>query len=88
MKQPGRLVKPDQEKLREAALPILIQGLRRRSGAGILPPTVIAHLAVDIMHQRAAERGETTEPYTGPYPSLDYIEALIQYAEDTRLAPR
>ena len=88
MVEPGSLAKPDQQKLRAVAMPILIQGLRRRSGAGILPPTIIAHLAVDIMHQRAAERGETTEPYTGPYPSLDYTEALIQYAEDTRLLPQ
>ncbi len=88
MVQSDILTKPDRQKLRAAAMPILIQGLRRRSGTGILPPTVKAHLAVDIMHQRAAERGETTEPYTGPYPSPDYTEALIQFADDTRLSPR
>ena len=88
MVERGNLAKPNQQELRAAAMPILIQGLRRRSGTGILPPTVIARLAVDIMHQHAAERGETTEPYTGPYPSPDHIEALTQYAADTRLLPR
>ena len=88
MVQPGSLAKPDRQELRTAAMPILIEGLRRRGGVRFLPPTVKAHMAVNAMHMRAEERDETTRPYNGPYPSPDYKEALIQYADDTRLLPR
>ncbi len=86
--KPDRLVKPDQQELRAAAMPILCMGLRKRSGARFLPPTVKAHMAVNVMHMHAAYRKELTRPYEGPYPVSDHIEALLQYMEDTRLAPR
>ena len=69
-------------------MPILLEGLRKRGGAGALPPTVKAHMAVNFMHRHAADRGETKRPYKGPYPNPDYMEALIQYADDTRLSPQ
>ena len=85
---PGSLVKPSQQEIRAAARPILLQGLRNRGDIRFLPPTVKAHMAVNFMHQHAADRGETKRPYKGPYPNSDYIEALIQYADDTRLLGR
>ena len=88
VEQPGRPVKPDQQELRAAAMPILLEGLRKKGGAGVLPPTVKAHMAVNAMHRHAADRGETKRPYNGPYPNPDYMEALIQYADDTRLSPQ
>ena len=88
MEQPDSLVKPDQQKLRAAAMPILCTGLRKRSGARFLPPTVKAHMAVDIMHRRAADRGETKRLYKGPFASPDHIEALILFADDTWLLGR
>ncbi len=88
VKPPRSLTKPNQQKLRAAAMPILLEGLRKRSGARFLPPTVKAHMAVNFMHQRASDRGETKRPYKGPYPNSDYMEALIQYADDTRLSPQ
>ena len=88
VKQPRSLARPKQQELRAAAMPILCMGLRKRSGARFLPPTVKAHMAVNVMHMHAAYRKELTRPYEGPYPVSDHIEALIQYMKDTRLAPR
>ena len=82
------LVKPSRQEIRAAAMPILCQALRHRGEAGFLPPALKAHMAVNVMHMRAAERGETRKPYNGPYPSADYAEALIQYADDTGLLGR
>ena len=56
------LVKPSRQEIRAAAMPILCQALRNRGKAGFLPPAIKAHMAVNVMHMRAAERGETTRP--------------------------
>ena len=86
--KPDKLVKPDQQKLRAAAMPILLRALRNRGEVRFLPPTVKAHMAVNFMHEHAGDRGETKRPYKGPYLNPDYMEALIQYADDTRLSPQ
>ena len=88
MVQPGSLAKPEQQELRAAARPILLRALRNRGDVRFLPPTVKAHMAVNAMLLHAAHRKELRRTYTGPYPVSDHIEALIQYMEDTRLAPR
>ena len=88
VEQHGTLAKPNQQQLRAAAMPILLRARRNRGGATFLPPTVKAHMAVNFMHEHAADRGETKKPYKGPYPNPDYMEALIQYADDTRLSPQ
>ena len=88
MVQPGSLVKPEQQELRAAARPILLRALRNRGDVRFLPPTVKAHMAVNIMHMHAADSKVIPGTYYGPYPVDNYVDALIQYAEDTRLAPR
>ena len=84
----GSLTKPDQQELRAAAMPILCKALRKRGGVRFLPPMVKAHMAVNAMHMRAAERGDITRQYNGPHPVADHLEAMIQYADDTRLLAR
>ncbi len=81
----GSLAKPDRQELRAAAMPVLIKCLQKRGVVRFLAPTVKAHMAVNVMHMHAADRGELTGR---PYPSPDHIEALLRYMKVTRLAPQ
>ena len=81
----GSLAKPDRQELRTAAMPILIKCLQKRGWVRFLAPTVKAHMAVNVMHMRAVDRGELTGP---PVPSPDHIDALLRYMKVTRLAPQ
>lgn len=77
------LTKPLPQEIRAAAMTILCHARRRRTGG---PPRYRAHLAVDAMQLNALERGHIEPPYSrlGAYP--DYLEALIQLADDTGLS--
>ncbi len=81
----GSLAKPDRQEIRTAAMPILIKCLQKRGWVRFLAPTVKAHMAVNVMHMHAVDRGELTGR---PVPSPDHIEALIRYADGTRLLAR
>ena len=69
------LVKPTQDEIRAAALPILCQALRNRRGNR-------QHRAVDAVQLHARGRGWITPPYSRLLASPGYIDALIQLADD------
>ena len=77
------LVKPAQQEIRAAALPILCQALRRRPGRKLDPYLNMAHHAVADVVERAREQRWTRRPLSAPYASPNYIDALIQLADDT-----
>ena len=76
------LVKPAQQEIRAAALPILCQALRRRPGRKLDPYLNMAHHAVADVVERAREQRWTRRPLSEPYASPNYIDALIQLADD------
>ena len=79
MVNPGSLAKPGQEEIRAAAMPILCAAQRRRTG---LSPLAMAHQGVNAMQLRAVEKGWIKHPFTPTEASSDYVEALIQLADD------
>ena len=79
--QAGALVKPTQEQIRAAALPILCLALRNRAGNR-------RHQAVADMVQHARDRGWIRPPYSRAHASPSYIDALIQLADDANWVAR
>ena len=75
------LVKPTQEQIRAAALPILCLALRNRTGHR-------RRLAVDAIIMHARERNWTSHFYSRAHESRSYTEALLQLADDTNWAAR
>ena len=73
------LVKPTYEEVRVAAMPILCNARRRRNGGS---PLNRAHRAVANVVQHAREERWTDRSLSDPYASPDYVEALIQLADD------
>ena len=74
------LVKPTREEIRAAAMPILCQARRRRTGRD---PLAIAHRAVADVVEHIREERWTRRPLTEAYASATYLDALIQLADDT-----
>ncbi len=79
--QAGSLVKPAQEEIRAAALPVLCVALRNRAGNR-------RHQAVADMVQHARDKGWIKRPYSRAHASASYIDALIQLADDANLVAR
>ena len=77
--QVGSLTKPTREEIRTAAMPILCQAQRRKTGWS---PWTMALNAVDAMQLHARERGWIKPPYSRVGESPGYIDALIQLAND------
>ena len=75
------LTKPDQEEIRAAAMPILCQALRNRTGHR-------RHKAVAEMVQHTMERGWIKRPFSEAYASPSYVDALIQLADDANWLAR
>ena len=78
------LVKPTQEEIRSAAMPILCQGLRRRKGDKKYLDPKLAHRGVAAMVQHALEKGWINPPFSEAYVSPTYVEAMIELARDAR----
>ena len=74
------LVKPTREEIRAAAMPILCQARRRRTGRDL---QAIAHHAVADVAEHIREERWTRRPLTEAYASATYLDALIQLADDT-----
>ena len=81
----GSLAKPDQEEIRAAAMPILCAARRRRTGRSSL---AMAHQGVNAMQLRAVEKGWIKHPFTPSEASSDYVEALVQLADDANWLAR
>ena len=75
------LIKPTQEEIRVAAMPILCQALRNRTGHR-------RHKAVAEMVQHGVERGWIKHPFSEAYASPTYVDALIQLADDAHWLAR
>ena len=84
----GSLTKPTQDEIRAAAVPILCQALRRREGRNEYPEPVMAHHAVGGMVQYALETGRIKPPFSEACESPNYVEALIQLADDANWIAR
>ena len=84
----GSLTKPAQEEIRTAAMPILCAALRRREGRNDYPDPVMAHHAVGGMIQHALETGRIKSPFSEACESPNYVEALIQLADDANWIAR
>ena len=79
----------DQESdIRSAAMPILVQRLRRRKGSEKYVYPSIALRAVADVVQHAREQGWAERFYWRVYGSPFYIDALIQLADDADWLPR
>ena len=78
----GSLTKPAKQEIRAAAMPILCQAPRRRLGRKLHPYLDMAHQAVADVVERAREQRWTKRPLSEPYASPDYVDALIQLADD------
>ncbi len=79
--QAGALVKPAQEQIRAAALPVLCVALRNRAGNR-------RHQAVADIVQQARDKGWIKRPYSRAHASPSYFDALIQLADDANLVAR
>ena len=75
----GSLTKPARDEIRAAAMPILWQAQRRRTGWS--PWTMALH-AVNEMQLHASERGWIKPPYSRLTESPSYVDALTQLADD------
>ena len=84
----GSLTKPAQEEIRTAAMPILCAALRRREGRNDYPDPVMAHHAVGGMIQHALETGRIKSPFSEAGESPNYVEALIQLADEANWIAR
>ena len=86
----GSLNKPNQQEIRTAATPILGRALHRRQGR--VPDPALshyrAHQGVSAMQLHAAERGWIKHPFTLSETSPNYVEALIQLADDANWLAR
>ena len=76
------LVKPTQDEIRAAAMQILGQALRKRPGQKLNPYLNMAHRAVVDVVEHAREQRWTRQPLSAPYAGANYVEALIQLADD------
>ena len=76
-----KLTKPIQQEIRAAAMPILCQALRNRTGHR-------RHKAVAEMVQHAMERRWIKRPFSEAYASPSYVDALIQLADDAHWLAR
>ena len=77
----GSLTKPVQQDVRAAALPILGQGLRRRTGNKKYLDPNLALRGVHILIQWALDRGWIKLPYSDSYERLSFVGVLIRQAD-------
>ena len=82
------LSKPALEEIRTAATPILVKGLRRRTGSGKYTDPVLAILAVAVVVRQAREQGwiwpgSRSEKHPSPF----FYKTLIQLVEDAHWMP-
>ena len=78
----GSLTRPDLQELRAGALPVLGLAQRHRPGWKLNPALNRAHMAVNAMQLHAVKSGWLKHPFTLSEASPNYVEALIQLADD------
>ena len=82
MVKAGSLTRPDLQELRAGALPVLGLAQRYRPGWKLNPALNRAHMAVNAMQLHAVKSGWLKHPFTLSEASPNYVEALIQLADD------
>ena len=82
MGQRRGLAKPDRQTIREAAKPILRQALQKRMGSKLNPALRWGHSVVNAMQVHLADRGLLRGGYTRSENIPNYIDALLQLADD------
>ena len=82
------LVKPTQAEIRAGAMPVLGQAQRNRAGWKLNPELNRAHLAVNVLQLYLAVSGRIKHPFTLSEASPNYVEALIQLADDANWLAR
>ena len=78
----GSLTKPDLQEIRAGATPVLGLAQRYRPGWKLNPALNRDHMAANAMHLHAARCGWIKPPYSQPQASPNYVEALLQLADD------
>ena len=78
----GSLTKPTQQEIREAAMPVLGLAQRNRPGLKLISALNRAQMAVNTMQLHLVESGRLKHPFTLSEASPNYVEALIQLADD------
>ena len=78
----GSLTRPDLQEIRAGATPVLGLAQRYRPGWKLNPALNRAQQAVDAMQLRALEQGWIKPPYSRLQMSANYVEALVQLADD------
>ena len=76
------LVKPTQAEIRAAAIPVLGLAQRYRPGLKLNPALNRAHMAVNAMQLHTAKSDWIRHPFTLSEASPNYVEALVQLADD------
>ena len=76
------LVKPAQAEIRAAAIPVLGLAQRYRPGWKLNPALNRAHMAVNAMQLHTAKSDWIRHPFTLSEASPNYVEALVQLADD------
>ena len=84
----GSLIKPDQEELRAAAMPVLGQALRRRTGSEKYLDPNLAVCGVGALLQYALEQGWIKPPLSEVYAGPSHVDTLIQLADDANWLAR
>ena len=82
MVKAGSLTKPDLQEIRAGALPVLGLAQRYRPGPKLNPALNRAQMAVVAMQLHAWEQGWIKPPYSRLQMSPNYVEALVQLADD------
>ena len=78
----GSLTKPDLQEIRAGATPVLGLAQRYRPGPKLNPALNRAQQAVAAMQLHALEQGWIKPPYSRSQMSPNYVEALVQLADD------
>ena len=78
----GSLTKPDLQEIRTAALPVLGLAQRYRPGPKLNPALNRAQMAVNTMQLHTVGSGRLKHSFTLSEASPNYVEALIQLADD------
>ena len=88
MVQSGGLAKPDREEVRAGALRVLGLAQRYRPGPKLNPALNRAHMAVNVLQLHLVDIGRLKHPFTPSEASPNFVEALMQLADDAAWTDR
>ena len=83
MGQPGGLAKPDRREVRAGVLPVLGLAQRYRPGPKLNPALNRGQMAINALQSHLVAIGRLKHPFTPSEASPNFVEALMQLADDT-----